>query len=376
MPQFLALTSRGLGGALHDELQGLGFKGLKKQSTNVGFEASWKEMYRAHLQLRTATRIVLPILDFKAYNQEDLYRSLFKKHDFTKYISPEQTLAIEAHVTDHKELRDQRFVAQKSKDAIVDQFRKKFDKRPDVDSKNPDLQVIVRVHQTDVSVAIDLTGEPLSFRGYREQAGEAPLRENLAAGLVDFTGWNGDVPLVDPMCGSGTILIEAALKIRQGILPRKQGFLFQNFLNFDKTAFAKAQAKAAESTKSITHLKLFGYDRDSKVIAYARANAKRAQVDDVIHFEVRAMEKLQAPDGDVGCLIANPPYAVRLGEEKQVERTWQEISHTLKSEFTGWSCWLLSGNKDVSTALHLKSDRKVPVMNGPMECRFLHYQIR
>src|ERR1044072_1126104 len=175
MPQFLALTSRGLGGALHSELHSLGFKNLEKQGPNVTFECSWKEMYRAHLQLRTATRILMPILDFEAYNADDLYFALIRKHDFTKYIKPEQTLAIESHVFEHKELRDQRFVAQKSKDAIVDQFRKKFDKRPDVNSENPDLKVVVRVNRTDISVAIDLTGEPLSFRGYRTQAGEAPL---------------------------------------------------------------------------------------------------------------------------------------------------------------------------------------------------------
>lgn len=376
MPRFLALTSRGLGGALHNELHSLGFKGLVKQSTNVAFESSWKELYRAHLQLRTATRIVLPILDFHAYNAEDLYNALIKRHDFTKYIRPDQTLAIEAHVTDHRELRDQRFVAQKSKDAIVDQFRKKFDKRPDVDAKDPDLRVIVRVHQTEVSVALDLTGEPLSFRGYRQQAGEAPLREHLAAGLVEISDWDMESTLVDPMCGSGTILIEAALKARQGILPRKEPFLFHRWEIFDRKAFAKAQAEAAGSIRPIHDLRLFGFDKDPKVIAHARANAKRAQVDDVIHFEVLPIERLRAPEGPPGWLLANPPYAIRLGEEKVVERTWEEIAHTLKKEFKGWSCWLLSGNRDVSTALHLKTDRKVPVMNGPMECRFLHYQIR
>lgn len=376
MPRFLALTSRGLGGALHSELHELGFKKLEMGGPNVSFEASWKEVYRAHLQSRVANRILYPILDFQAYNAEDLYSAIFKKHDFTKYITPDQTLAIESHVFEHRELRDQRFVAQKVKDAIVDQFRKKFDRRPDVDAKNPDLQVVVRVNRTDISVAIDLTGEPLSFRGYRQQAGEAPLRETMAAGLVDISGWDRAQPLVDPMCGSGTLLIEAALKARGGLLPRKTPFLFQHLQNFDTAVFAKAQAEAASSIKPIQDLKLFGFDKDPKVIAFARENAKRAGVGDVIHFEVMKIEKLERPEGLTnGTLICNPPYAVRLGQEKEIERLWEDLAHTLKTQFQGWSCWLLSGNKDVSNALHLKTSRKVPVYNGPMECRFLHYQI-
>jgi len=379
MPRFLALTSRGLGGALHSEFHELGFKKLEMGGPNVSFEASWKEMYRAHLRSRVANRILLPILDFQAYNAEDLYSALFKKHDFTKYITPDQTLAVESHVFEHKELRDQRFVAQKAKDAIVDQFRKKFERRPDVDSKNPDLQIVVRVNRTEISVAIDMTGEPLSFRGYRAQAGEAPLRETMAAGLLDISDWNPDQPLLDPMCGSGTLLIEAALKARGGLMPRKSPFLFQRLLNFDSDAFIKIQAETANTTKPIKNLKLYGFDKDSKVIAFARANAKRAGVDDVIHFEVKPVEKLELPEAlkrTPGTLICNPPYAVRLGQEKEIERLWEDFAHTMKTQFQGWTCWLLSGNKDVASALHLKTDRKVPVYNGPMECRFLRYQIR
>lgn len=376
MPRFLALTSRGLGGALQGELHSLGFSKLEMAGPNVSFECSWKDAYRAHLQLRTANRILLPILDFNAYNADDLYFAILRKHDFSKYITNKQTLAVEAHVFEHRELRDGRFVAQKTKDAIVDQFRNKTGERPDVDAKNPDLNVVVRVNRTAISVSIDLTGQPLSFRGYRTEAGEAPLRETLAAGLIEISDWDMQSPLVDPMCGSGTILIEAALKARGGLQPRQSTFLFQRLLNFDSDAFAKAQAEAANSTRPLQSLKLFGFDKDPRVIAYARANAKRAKVDQFIHFEVSPVERLKAPTTETGWLIANPPYAVRLGQEKAVERLWEDFSHTLKNEFKGWSCWLLSGNKDVSSALRLKSDRKVPVFNGPMECRFLHYMMR
>lgn len=375
MARFLALTSRGLGGALYNELHSLGFKNLIAQGANVEFEGSWKDAYRAHLQLRVATRIFLPILDFEAYNADDLYYAVHRRHDFTKYIRPKQTLAIEAHVKEHKELRDQRFVAQKTKDAIVDQFREKFDRRPDVNADNPDMQVVIRVNGTKISMAIDLTGEPLSFRGYRLQTGEAPLRETVAAGLVELSDWDGQAPLVDPMCGSGTILIEAALKVRGGIMPRAKRFLFQNLINFDDVVFAKAQAEVANKTQSLKNLKLFGFDRDSKVIAYARANARRAGVSDQIHFEVSPVTQLKSPKVDPGWLIANPPFAVRLGEQDEGLKVWEDLARTLKTEFKGWSCWLLSGNKDVAKALHLKADRRIPVYNGPLECRLLHYQM-
>ena len=181
MATFLAITSRGLGTALESELQSLGMKKLRPIGPNVEFDSSWKDMYRMHLQLRTATRIFLPILDFEAYNAEDLYSAIIKKHDFTKYITPDQTLAVEAHVFEHKELRDGRFVAQKTKDAIVDQFRKKYDRRPDVNADDPDLQIVVRVNRTAISVAIDLTGKPLSFRGYR-WVGPIVISSNILAG--------------------------------------------------------------------------------------------------------------------------------------------------------------------------------------------------
>ncbi len=212
MPRFLAITSRGLLDSLESELQSIGIKRVRKLGDSVEFDSSWSDLYRVHLESRIATRVLLPVLDFEAYNQDDLYHAIFKRHDWTQYIFPQQTLRVESHVREHKNLRDQRFVAMKTKDAIVDQFQNKFSERPSVgDEEKADLRVVIRLIGPKVSVALDLTGESLSNRGYRKVTGEAPVREHVAAGMLRMAKWAPPVPLVDPFCGSGTILIEAAL---------------------------------------------------------------------------------------------------------------------------------------------------------------------
>ena len=203
MPTFLAITSRGLLEPLTDELKEMKIKYVKQRSDSVEFEGSWAELYRVHLKSRIATRVLMPVADFVAYNEDDLYKNVFKKHDFTKYITTQQTLRIESHVRENRNLSDQRYVALKTKDAIVDQFWKKFNERPSVgDQEHADLRVVVRVVGTQVSLAIDLTGDSLSLRGYRRFAGDAPLREHVAAGMLKIAKWEAPTPLVDPFCGS------------------------------------------------------------------------------------------------------------------------------------------------------------------------------
>ncbi len=283
MARFFAVTSKGLADVLSQELEGLGLRPLDKGPAGVSFDGSWEDCYRANLELRTATRVLLPVLDFPAYQPEELYANL-RKHDFTKYISVKDTFAIDASVKESS-FRDQRFVAMKAKDAIVDQFREKFDERPDVDTKSPDLNIMVRIIKNQVSVAIDTTGANLSQRGYRQEAGDAPLREHLAAGLVRMTGWDETIPLVDPMCGSGTLLIEAALMLKN-IAPGslRKSFAFQKFANFNGELWDKVVTETLNREKP-TAVHLYGYDRDSKIIKVAQRNAERAGVDDVIHSQ-------------------------------------------------------------------------------------------
>ena len=212
MARFLAITSRGLGDALNREVVDLGLKVLNHNQAGVLFESNWQQMYSANLCLRTATRILLPVLDFAAYDPDQLYGNM-RRHDFTKYINEDDTLAVVATVSEAGPFPNELFVAQKVKDAIVDQFSNKYGRRPSVDKKNPTMKVWVKVKGSNISVSIDTSGESLSQRGYRQDQGLAPLREHLAAGLISQTGWRGECTLIDPMCGSGTLLIEAALLV-------------------------------------------------------------------------------------------------------------------------------------------------------------------
>ncbi len=375
MPRFLALTSRGLMDVLHDELNTLGFTSLQKTPGGVYFDANWAGCYRANLCLRTASRVAVTILDFPAYNPDDLYNNI-RKHDFTKYISVNGTVAVDAH-TDSDIFRDQRFVALKVKDAVVDQFTEKFGSRPNVDSKDPDLRILIRVQGNFVNVAIDTTGDPLFKRGYRVKSVEAPMKENLAAALVKMSEWDGKTPLVDPMCGSGTILLEAALigmKISPGTLRR--GFAFQKWSTLQKDVL-KAEAEFATSQETdMPKDLLYGYDIDRKAIIAAQQNAQEAGLDEYIKFRRSPIELIEPPPDMKGIIICNPPYGARLGEIDELKDVYRNMGFIFKSKFKGWVAWVLCGEAELAPLIGMKASRRIPIMNGPIECRFLRYEIR
>ncbi|MCB0419891.1 MAG: N-6 DNA methylase [Bdellovibrionales bacterium] len=379
MAKFMAITSKGLIDELEKEIKELGLKTLKKESTGVWFEGNWSDCYKANLYLRTASRVILPVLDFEAHTNDELYKKI-RQHDFTKYIDPEQTLSIDASTRESKTFKDQRFIALKIKDAIVDQFYEQFDRRPDIDTRDPDMRVVVRVIKNSVSVGVDTSGQTLSQRGYRLEAGEAPLREHLAAALIRLSGWTPEMPLVDPMCGSGTILIEAAMmaaNMASGSMRR--GFAFQRLKGFQKEAWDEVLQTAIEEEREPEGLMLFGSDSDNKVLSVARKNSQRAGVDEWITFNRRLVETLTPPEeleGKTGMIIVNPPYGERLGVTHELSDLYKDFAHTLKRQFQGWTCWILSGNEELTRHLHLKASLKVPVHNGNISCRFLKYEIR
>lgn len=375
MPRFFAATSLGLTDPLVQELTELGFKGIEKVPSGVFFETNWEGCYRANLQSRLAVRIMKPILDFSAYDVEgnDLYHNI-SKHDFTKYIPVNKTIKVEANVKESS-IRDQRYVAMKVKDAIVDQFREKFGERPNVDNKNADFAVYVRGYKNNYNVSIDTSGDSLFLRGYRREAGEAPLKETVAAGLVYLSEWDRKSPIVDPFCGSGTILIEAAmmaLNIAPGSMRKRFGFM--NLNGFDAEAWSNIVDEAASQEKEELDFAFYGFDIDRRAILAAKDNARRAGVDHVINFKPESIATLKAPV-EKGLIICNPPYGVRLGDEDNVRDIYRDLGHTLKHNFNGWDAWVLSGNKDLIGDLKLKSTRRHFIYNGPLECRFLKYSM-
>lgn len=373
MPQFFASTARGLVEPLEKELKEIGLKVTDKYIGGVFFESNWEGCYKANLHSRLASRILKPVLDFTAYQPEELYSQILR-HDFTKYIKPTQTISIDASVSESK-MRDQRFVAMKVKDAIVDQFREKFGVRPDVDNENPSLRIHVRAIKNNFNVAIDTSGDSLFKRGYRKEVGDAPLKENLAAGLIKVTEWDGQSPLVDLMCGSGTFLIEAAmmaLNIAPGISRKKFGF--QNWLNYEEEVWEKVVQEAMDAEKEELPFKFYGFDIDRRVLTNAKDNAKRAGVDQVIEFKKESVATVEPP-AEKGMIIVNPPYGARIGDEDNLRDVYRDLGFTLKHRFKGWDAWILSGNKDLIADLKLKSTRKHFVFNGNIECRFLKYSM-
>ncbi len=373
MPVFYASCPKGMIEALENELQELGLKTIDKNSGGVVFESNWEGCYKANLHSRLASRILKPILDFSAYQPEELYKQVLN-HDFTKYIKPTQTISIDASVKECM-MKDQRFVAMKIKDAIVDQFRDKYGIRPDVNNDRPDLRIHVKAYKNFFSLAVDTSGDSLFQRGYRTEFVEAPLKENFAAGLLRLAEWDQKSALVDFMCGSGTFLIEAAmmaLNIAPGIHRKRFGFM--NWLSFDRAMWDKLVNEAMDQEKTELDFKLYGYDIDRKAIVIAKKNAYNAGVEDVIEFKREPVATV-APPVEKGLAVVNPPYGVRIGDEDNLRDVYRDLGFTLKHRFKGWDCWILSGNRELITDLKLKSTRKHFVFNGNIECRFLKYSM-
>jgi 23S rRNA G2445 N2-methylase RlmL len=375
MPQFFVSCPKGLVEPLEAELRGMGLKPYDRSQNGIFFDSNWEDCYRVNLHSRFASRVLMPVLNFVAYQPEELYQNILK-HDFTKYIRPDQALKIDASTKDSM-LKDQRFIAMKAKDAIVDQFRNKFGIRPNVDNERAELSVYIKVYKNRFSVAIDTSGDSLFMRGYRLEAGEAPLKENLAAGLLQLSEWDGKSPIVDPMCGSGTILIEAAMMV-MNIAPgsMRKSFGFMKLQNFNSDAWDRVLTEALDQEKDTCgDIHFYGYDIDRRVLMKAIENAKRAGVNEFIQFKRESIVSLKAPV-EKGIIVTNPPYGARLGDEDNLRDVYRDFSHTLKNEFKGWSAWILSGNKDLIGDLKLKSSRKHFVYNGSIECRFLKYEMR
>ena len=372
MAKFFAMTSKGLVDVLEQELKDMGLQKLERGISGVYFEGPWAHCYRANLRSRTATRIILPILDFPAYKNEDLYHNI-RKHDFTKYIPPNGTLAVDSMVRDSGVFADQRFVSMKVKDAIVDQFRDKFEIRPDVDSKNPDLSLIVRCNKNQFSVAIDTSGEALFKRGYRVGMTDAHVKEHLAAGILLMTGWDRKSPVVDPMCGSGTFLIEAALmalNVAPGTM--RKGFAFQRLNGFQRDEYeAEVDAAISEELEELP-FKFYGYDIDKEALKVARQNAIQAGVSELVELQRAPVETLPTPP-EKGIMVVDPPYGERMGNPYELTDLYADLAHTMKTSFLGWECFVLSGAPELSKSMKLKSERKFPVWNGPIECRLLKY---
>ena len=325
-------------------------------------------MYRANFQLHTAIRILKPIAHFKARSADDMYEEV-RKIDWSQYIEKGKTFSVDS-VVYSEEFRNSRFVTYKVKDAIVDQFREKTGERPNISVSNPDIRLNIHVAEADATLSLDSSGESLHRRGYRQESVEAPLNEVLAAGMILMSGWNGETDFIDPMCGSGTLLVEAALiarNINPGVF-RKE-FAFEKWADFDQELFDNIYNDDTREREFEYHI--YGYDIDMKAVNTARLNVKAAGLTKDITIDQQDFKNFKKP-AEKAIMITNPPYGERISTPNLLG-TYKMIGEKLKHEFTGNEAWILSYREECFEQIGLKPSIKVPVYNGSLECEFRKY---
>lgn len=372
MEQYLAKTLAGLEEILVKEIEDLGGQNIEQHHRAVSFEADLETLYRINLWSRTALRVLKPILQFKAHNETVFYKRL-RRYDWTKLFSLEETFKINSTVSSDR-FTHSKFVALKTKDAIVDLFRMKFDgSRPSIDMDEPDFLIDVHCRGIDFTISIDSSGTSLHKRGYRLSNRQAPLLEPLAAGMVLLSEWDQSVPLLDPMCGSGTILVEAMM-IAKNIAPRlkRKRYNFMNWDDYDPAIWQRISSEAAEAIldKKVT---IRGIEKDPEV-----ASDTKEMLLDLEHcqeIEIQNGDFFSSDKGsEEGMIICNPPYDIRL-EEDDIEAFYKEMGDTLKQRYQGWSAWIISGNKEALKRIGLRTSKKRTLYNGPIECKFQRYDM-
>lgn len=366
----IAKTFMGLEPVLANELTQLGAKNVQVGRRMVSFTGDKEMMYRANFQLHTAIRILKPIKHFKALSADDVYEGV-KDIDWTEYLSLDKTFAVDS-VVFSEEFRHSKFVAYKVKDAIVDQFREKTGNRPNISVSNPDMRLHIHIAEDQCTLCLDSSGESLHRRGYRQESVEAPLNEVLAAGMILMTGWRGETDFIDPMCGSGTLLIEAAL-IARNMAPglfRKE-FAFEKWPDFDADLFDKIYNDDSQEREFAHHI--YGYDVDIKAVNTARLNVKAAGLTSDITVEEQDFKNFTQPK-EKSIMVTNPPYGERISTSDLLG-TYKMIGERLKHQFTGNEAWVLSYREECFTQIGLKPSIKIPLFNGSLECEFRKYQM-
>ncbi len=365
----VAKTLFGFEELLEKELTQLGAQHVKKGVRSVSFVGDKGFMYKANLGLRTAIKILKPIHTFRVTSEKDLYNKIYDM-EWENYLKPTGSLAIDATI--HSQLfTHSLFIAQKTKDAIVDRFREKTGQRPNVDLKFPDLKINIRIDRQECTVSLDTSGESLHKRGYKLATNIAPINEVLAAGLIILSGWDGQCDFMDPMCGSGTMLIEAAM-IACNIPPNlmRKEFAFERWQDWDVELFEKIEESLLKKTRDFHH-KIIGYDKAPSATTKARENIKNAQLDDFITVKHEDFFKTQKGGHEKLHMVFNPPYGERL--DIDMEAFYKNIGDTLKQNYPGTDAWFITSNLDALKHVGLRPSRKIHLFNAKLESRLVKY---
>jgi putative N6-adenine-specific DNA methylase len=369
--QLIAKTFQGLEEVLAKELADIGAEEITPITRGVQFSGDKKLLYMVNYNCRTALRVLMPVSSFQAIDESTLYDGV-RQIPWEKYLHHSGSFAIDS-VVSYSKFNHSGFVTLKAKDSIVDRFRDKFGKRPDVEVKNPDLRINVHIFRDQCTVSLDSSGTSLHLRGYRQAFSEAPLNEVLAAGLIHLSGWDGNTSLFDPMCGSGTILTEAALiagKVPAGYYREK--FAFEGWRDFDQDLWYQVKRECEENIRE-PNVEFRGIDLDEEAVKASLKNIETGGLEKFVHVEKGDFFETEAPFRK-GFIITNPPYGERIKVEN-LTKLYQDFGNVLKQKYAGYTAWVLTYDEESAKFIGLRPSRRIKVMNGPLECRFLKFEL-
>lgn len=370
--QYFATCPRGLEALLLQELKQSGARDLKGTDGGASFSGDLSVCYRANLHSRVATRILMQVGRGQYAHEDDLYQGAFKIH-WPNWFDVKHSMMVKVTAV-RSPLKSLEFITLRIKDAICDKFRQAVGSRPNIDTREPAVRVHVFLTSDSYQLYVDTSGLPLYQRGNRKNSIEAPLRENLAAGILMLSGWQPGQPLLDPMCGSGTFLLEAvmmALHIAPGL---QRSFGFEKLKNFESDTFKKLKQAASKAVKPVSFQRIYGSDMDLRAVRVTKQNLESAGWLEAVQVSHLPFTQVTAP-ADHGVLVANPPYGVRIGEDESLAELYPQMATTLKQQFAGWNTYFLTNNLRMPKLMRLSPSKKTPLFNGPLECRLFEIKM-
>ena len=370
--KLFAPCPRGLENPLAAELVALGASAVQAGAGGVAFEGDLRVIYRANLESRIATRVLLRLFTTAYRNEEDIYRAAY---DFDWPQRFDVARSIRVYLTAQRcPLKSLDFLTLRIKDAVCDRFRSAVGSRPNVDTRAPEVRIHAFLDATQFTLYLDTTGEPLFKRGARAAQGEAPLKENLAAGILRLTGWRPGVALLDPMCGGGTFLVEAA-QIALDIAPGgARSFGFEKLKAFDAALWRELRAAAEARRRPLAPLPIYGSELYGDTLKFAQANLAAAGLEGTVQLKQANVLEISAP-AEAGVLVTNPPYGERMGEQDELAAFYPKFGDALKQKFAGWNCYILSADMNLPKLIKLQVSKRTPLFNGALECRLFEYKI-
>lgn len=371
MNQYFAICPRGLEELLSEELRNVGGEDLRSTHGGVHFSGDWSVCYRANLESRLATRILLHLVTGPYAKEEDIYRlavrQLWPNHFAVSRTMRVVTTAIKCP------LKSLDFVTLRVKDAVCDRFREDLGERPNIDTRHPDVSVHVFLTENTCTLYLDTSGQPLWQRGFRKASVDAPIKENLAAGILKLSGWQPGMPLIDPMCGSGTFLLEAVQMALDQAPGLDRGFGFELLKKFEPLTWATIRAAAEARVKPAERMDIRGWDIDERAVRATRRNLQEAGFGNIVTVDQGDILEI-APLNETGILVTNPPYGERIGEEDELVAFYPQLGTALKRHWAGWNCFFFTADLRLPKLIGLRPSRKTPLFNGPLECRL--FEIR